>query len=76
MKLVVTGAAEEAVTTMVQYRRSKPVTYHGKVASSGQYVKSWKVPRSAPLGKAQVKVAIGGPLKSAYVTVVDFVVLK
>jgi hypothetical protein len=75
IKLSVMASAGNAVTASIQYRRGKPVTYRGKVDAGGQYMKAWTVPKTAPLGKAQVKVAIQRMEKSQP-PAVDFVVLK
>lgn len=74
-KLVVTAAADDGVTVVVQYRQGKPVTYHGKVGSSGTYVKSWKVPTSVATGKAQAKVTVESR-PTPYSTTISFTVTK
>jgi hypothetical protein len=75
MRLTVQGTPDDRVSVVLQYHHGKPVTYHGKVDSSGTYTKTWKVPKLAPLGKAEVKVTVTGS-QSAVPTTVDFVVLK
>jgi hypothetical protein len=56
----ITAGSNDKVTLVVQYHRSKPVTYRATIGSSGKLVKRWKVPRRAPLGKATVKVTVDG----------------
>jgi hypothetical protein len=56
--LTVTAASDDQVTAVVRYHRGRPTTYQGKVSSSGTYVKSWKVPKTAPLGQASLGVTV------------------
>lgn len=74
-KLTVTGPSGSGVSVLVQYRHGKPSTYHGKLDGAGTYVKTWKVPRSAPLGKSTVKVTVTGSDKPQQVSV-SFTVVK
>ena len=62
-----------SVVALVRYARGKAVTYKGKVDGSGTYAKAWKVPSSAPLGKASIKIEVQG---AGDPTTVEFVVTK
>lgn len=59
----------------VRYNRAKPITYRATIGKSGKLVKQWKVSRSAPLGKATVKIGIAGEPKP-YTALVSFTVVK
>jgi hypothetical protein len=59
-KASVSADAADKVLLVVHYHKGKPTTYHATVGSSGKLVKTWKVPRAAPLGKASVKVTVHG----------------
>jgi hypothetical protein len=74
-KLVVSAKENSGsvVVAVVRYARGKPVTYKGKVDGSGTYAKTWKVPTSAPLGKATVRIEVQGAGAPA---TVEFVVTK
>jgi hypothetical protein len=50
-----------AVSVAVRYKGLKSFhVFHTKVGSSGTAVQTWKVPKNAPLGTAQVKVQVSG----------------
>ena len=75
VKLTVTASSGDQVTALVQYGHAKPVTFHGKVDSSGAYSKTWKVPKTAPLGKATLKVSVKNSV-TPYTGTVYFVVTR
>lgn len=56
----VSADAADKVALVVHYHRGKPVKYHATVGTSGKLVKKWRVPRTAPLGKASVKITVNG----------------
>ena len=74
-RLTVAAAVANPVTAVVRYRHGKPVTYHGKIGSSGTYVKSWKIPKSAPLGKATLQVTVKSVV-NPYSGTIPFEVVK
>jgi hypothetical protein len=74
-RLTVTAAVDSPVTAVVRYHHAKPVTYHGKIGASGAYIKSWKVPKSAPLGKATLQVTVKSAL-NLYSGTIPFEVIK
>jgi hypothetical protein len=74
-RLTVTASVDNAVTVVVRYRRGKPVTYHGKISGTGTYVKSWKIPKAAPLGKATLQVTVKG-VPDPYRGTIPFEVIK
>jgi hypothetical protein len=74
-RLTVRAAVDNLVTVVVRYRHGKPVTYHGKIGGSGTYIKSWKIPKSAPLGKAAVQVTVKSAL-NPYIGTIPFEVIK
>jgi hypothetical protein len=74
-RLTVTAAVDNLVTVVVRYRHGKPVTYHGKIGGSGTYIKSWKIPKSAPLGKATLQVTVKSTL-NPYIGTIPFEVIK
>jgi hypothetical protein len=59
-KLSVVAIPGADVVSVVQYHKGKPVTYRGTVGSDGVYTRSLKVPKNAPLGKANVQVTVKG----------------
>lgn len=75
LKLTVMSDSAARVTMVVRYSRGKPVIYHGKVSDSGTYTKAWTIPRSAPLGKAQVTVTVAGG-NDPFVHTLTFTVTK
>jgi hypothetical protein len=71
----ITGATDAHVTMVVRYSHGKPTTYRASIGHSGKYLKKWKVSRTAPLGKASVKITIAVTDKP-YTAVVSFTVVK
>jgi hypothetical protein len=65
MKVEVTASDGDLVTIAVRYPKVKPLTFKGKVDQTGVYVKTWTVSKSAPLGRASVKVTILSADKNA-----------
>lgn len=60
-KLKIMAQESAGVTIRIQYRGAKKASVsHSKVGSNGTLVKSWKIPKNAPLGTGQVKVDIEG----------------
>lgn len=59
-KVTVDASTDDRVTVVVHYHRRKAATYHAKIGSSGTLVKSWKIPKTAPVGKAAVVVTVSG----------------
>lgn len=74
-QVTVTGATDVHLTMVVRYSHGKPATYRASLGHSGKYQKKWKVSKSAPLGKASVKVTLAGAEKP-YTAVVSFTVVK
>lgn len=73
---VAVSATEHAKVTMVlRYSHGKPASFHSTIGSSRKLVKRWKVPKSAPTGKATVKIQVAGDGKP-YNTTVAFTVTK
>jgi hypothetical protein len=60
VKLDVTAATDDLVTVMIRYPKGKPSIYHQKVGSSGELIKTLKVAKNAPLGRAVVTVTVTG----------------
>lgn len=60
-KLHVVAPNYSAVDVQVRYHGARTSRiFHTTVGMSGALDRSWQVPRTAPLGTAQVKVEIGG----------------
>jgi hypothetical protein len=57
-KLDVAASTDDVVMVTIQYKSGKPLIYRAKVGSTGKLSKTWKVPKSAPVGKATVKVVV------------------
>jgi len=57
-KVDVAGSTDDVVMVTIHYKSGKPVIYKATIGSTGKLTKSWKVPKSAPVGKATVKVAV------------------
>jgi hypothetical protein len=58
-KVAVTAEQHAKVVISVRYHREKtPHILHTTVGTSGMLVRAWKVPKSAPLGKATVTVTV------------------
>jgi hypothetical protein len=70
----VDASTNDTVLVQVQFKGGKPITYRSKIGSSGTLVKKFKIPRSAPLGKAQIKVSVKG--SASYSKTIDFLVTK
>ncbi len=73
--LKIMAGAEDEVTTVVQYRDSKPKTYKTQIGDSRVVTKSWKIPSSASTGKAQIKVTVNGA-DGPYSTTISFEIVK
>jgi hypothetical protein len=73
--LRVTAPADDDVTAVVQYRDEKAKTYKGQIGDSRTLTKTWKVPDSVGLGKAQLKVTVDDP-DGPYTTTISFEVVK
>jgi hypothetical protein len=74
-KASVSAAPDAKVALVVHYHRGKPVTFRATVGDSGKLVKQWRVPKTAPLGKAAVKVTVDGD-GDPYVTTVTLTVVR
>lgn len=73
--LRVMAGAQDAVTTVVQYRDVKSKTFKAQIGDSKTLTKAWKIPSNAGVGKAQLKVSVDGP-DGPYTTTISFVVVK
>lgn len=60
VKLDVSAATDDLVTVSIRYPKGKPSVYHEKIGSSGELIKTLKVPKRAPLGRAVVTVTVSG----------------
>jgi hypothetical protein len=60
VKLDVTAATDDLVTVTIRYPKGKPSVYHQRIGSSGELIKTLKVARNAPLGRAVVTVTVTG----------------
>jgi hypothetical protein len=59
-RIDVNASTDDLVTVLVRYHKGKSYTYKSKVGSNGSTSKKWKVPKSAPVGKATVMVTVQG----------------
>ncbi len=60
-KVQVQAPQDATVSVAIRYKGTKTYqVFHTKVGSSGTAVQSWKIPKNAPLGTAQVKVSVSG----------------
>jgi predicted dinucleotide-binding enzyme len=57
-KINIAASTDDVVVVTIRYRSGKPLVIKAKVGSSGTLVKTWTVPKSAPVGKASVKVVV------------------
>ncbi|MGH2442339.1 MAG: hypothetical protein ACRDFX_04150 [Chloroflexota bacterium] len=57
-KMTIKASTGDTVALRVQYRKWKPHTSHSKVGKSGNDTQTWKIPKHAPLGKAEVTVTV------------------
>jgi hypothetical protein len=73
--LRITAAAQDDVTTVVQYRDAKAKTYKAQIGDSKTLTKVWKVPSYAGIGKAQLKITVDDP-DGSYTTTISFEVVK
>ncbi len=73
--LHVVANAQDGITTVVQYRDTKPKTYKTQIGDSKSSTTTWKVPSSAGIGKAQIKVTIANS-DGTYSTTIPFEVVK
>jgi hypothetical protein len=74
-RVSITASPNDKVTMVVRYFHARPVTYHAGIGPSGRLIKQWKVARSAPVGKATVRIAISGD-QQPYSGVLTFTVVK
>lgn len=74
-KASVSADADDKVVLVIHYHKGKPTTYRATVGTSGKLVKTWRVPKTAPLGKASVKVTVNGS-GDPYSTTINLVVLR
>jgi hypothetical protein len=74
-QVTVSGAPDVHVTIVVRYSQGKAITYRSSVGHSGKYLKKWTVSKTAPLGKARVKITLTG-IEKPYTAVVSFTVVK
>lgn len=74
-KVQVSASKAAKVTIMVRYHSGKPATYRATTDGAGKLVKTWRVPKSAPLGKARVQIDVAGEGKP-YSTTVSITVVK
>jgi hypothetical protein len=68
------ASTNDSVTVTIQFKTGKPITYRTKIGSSGMLVKKFTIPRSAPIGKAQIKVSVKGA--ASFSKTIPFVVTK
>jgi hypothetical protein len=74
-KLAIKAAHNDRVTMVLRYRVGKPATYRARIGGSGTLVRRWRVPQSAPTGKASVRIRVTGN-STNYGTTVAFAVVK
>lgn len=75
IRLQVDASTDDVVTVSIRFKSGKPILYQGKIGSSGTLVKTWKVPKSAPLGKASVAITVAGKTDK-YAKSLDFQVVR
>lgn len=73
--LRITAGAQDDVTTVLQYRDIKAKTSKTQIGDSKVLLKTWKVPTSAGIGKAQIKITVDDP-DGQYSTTISFEVVK
>jgi hypothetical protein len=73
--LRIMAASQDGVTTVVQYHDTKAQTYKAQIGDSKTLTKTWKVPDSVGVGKAQLKVTVDDP-DGPYTTTISFEVVK
>lgn len=74
-KVQVTASTNDDVTEVVHFREGKSATYRARVGASGTLTNSYKVPDTAPLGKAVLTVTVREEEKTI-VESVSFQVIK
>ena len=74
-QVAVTAKVDDKVTMVIQYYHGKPSSYRATIGRSGRLVKRWNVPKTAPLGKATVRIGVAGSGKP-YNALVSFSVTK
>jgi hypothetical protein len=73
-EISVDASTNDNVTVLIQFKSGKPITYRSRIGSSGTLVKKFKIPRSAPLGKAEIRIYVKG--SATFSKTVDFLVTK
>jgi hypothetical protein len=73
--LRISADAQDNVTTVVQYRDTKAKTFKAEIGDSKMLTKVWKVPSSAGIGKAQLKITVDDP-NGSYTTTISFEIVK
>ena len=63
------------MTFTVRYYHARPVKYRTTVGRTGKLVKQWSVAKTAPVGKATVKIIIADD-RRPYSGLVSFTVVK
>lgn len=71
----VTASTDDKVTMTLRYSHGKATVYRTSIGKSGKLSKRWKIPKSAPVGKAGIKVDVVGDGKPFSATV-SFIVTK
>lgn len=70
----VDASTNDTVTLLIQFKSGKPITIRSKIGGSGLLVQKFKVPKSAPVGKAVVKISVKG--SANYSKSIAFLVTK
>jgi hypothetical protein len=68
------ASTNDSVSVTIQFKSGKPISYRTKIGSSGMVVKKFTIPRSAPIGKAQIRISVKGA--ASYSKTIDFLVTK
>lgn len=74
-QVAVMAKADDRVTMAFQYVHGKPSAYRATIGRSGKLVKRWNVAKTAPIGKATIRIHVTGDGKE-YKTLVSFSVTK
>lgn len=73
-KVNVAASTDDQVAIEVRYRTGKPKLYRATVGSTGTAVTTWKIPRTAPVGKGSIKISVSGA--EMYSKILFFLVTK
>lgn len=59
-RIAVRASTNDRVTLQVYYHHGKPTTWQATIGSSGSLMRTWRIPRKAPVGPALIKVTVDG----------------